>query len=260
VTPVKCAQCGAMIDPLALACPYCRFTTPAGVAAHQRAEQERHSQAQWHAQAQYQQQVVANRRLDSASTQSLVWSLVAIVLCCTPMSVVGIVMGARARTIAAQTSAPVPGKATAGLVLGILGTLWSLGFFAWAMIQSQMDEEATGERIATIEKQLGDKASQAELSHDTACDLAEVYTLRNGWAGNRGHSLKDFECVGKLTPTRDRAELEDFQFRYLGSSYRVHACFKRGAKWYVTELRNDACFGTPGGNVDDDDDDEDEDD
>jgi hypothetical protein len=254
VTPVKCAQCGAMIDPLALACPYCRFTTPAGVVAHQRAEQERQSQAQWHAHAHYQHQVVANRRLDSASTQALVWSLVGIVLCCTPMSVVGIVMGARARTIAAQTSAPVPGKATAGLVLGILGALWSLGFFGWAMIQSQMDEEATGERIAAIEKRVGAKASQAALSHDTACDLAEVYALRNGWAGNRGQSLKDFECVGKLTPTGDRAELEDLQFRHLGSSYRVHACFKRGAKWYVTELRDGACFGLSDDDDDDDDD------
>jgi uncharacterized OB-fold protein len=33
MTPHKCAQCGAMIDPLLHACPYCQFTTPTGVVA-----------------------------------------------------------------------------------------------------------------------------------------------------------------------------------------------------------------------------------
>ncbi len=244
MTPVKCAQCGALIDPLALACPYCRFTTPAGVAAHQRAQEEAQHRAQWEAQAQYSQKASTNQQLQSSSTYALVSSIAGTVLCCAPLGIVGIVFGARARSFAKQLGMAPPARATIGLVLGIVSSVMSVAGITYGIIQSQIDEESAKARAATIEKQLGAAPSAPDLDQSTACALAELHTLESGWDGRRGYSLEGFECLGKVRRNGDLAELDAFRFKP-GTDpkkrYDLRVCFKRGAVWYVTDMREGAC-------------------
>lgn len=244
MTPVKCAQCGALIDPLALSCQYCRFTTPAGVAAQQRAEADAQRRAQWEAHAHHSQQAATNRQLDSSATHALIWSIAGAVLCCLPLGVVGIVFGARARALAKRLGTAPPARATIGMVLGIVSCVLSVAMVVFAVVQSQIDEEETQKRISTIEKQLGTAPSAPTLDRTTACGLAEVYALRTGWDGRRGYSLEAFECLGKLRQDGDRAELDDFRFRIdtdQKKRFDLHVCFKRGGAWYVRDMRDGAC-------------------
>jgi len=244
VTPVKCAQCGALIDPLAHSCQYCRFTTPAGVAARQRAEADAQRRAQWEAHAQYNQQVVTHRQVESSSTHALLWSIAGTVLCCLPLGVVGVVLGVRARSLAGRLGTAPPARATIGMVLGALSCVLSVGMLVLGFVLAEIEKQEAEERIATIEKQLGARPSAPTLDRNTACGLAEIYALRNGWNGRTGPSLQGFECVGKLRHDRDRAELDDFRFR-IGSDqknrYDLHVCFKRGDAWYVREMREGGC-------------------
>jgi hypothetical protein len=72
--------------------------------------------------------------------------------------------------------------------------------------------------------------------------MAESFALKSGWDSHPGYSLQHFDCLGKVTPRSDRAQLGDFRFRWSSSGkYEVNVCFKRGAKWFVAEMRNDSC-------------------
>ena len=241
---MKCAQCGALIDPLALACPYCRFTTPAGVAAHQRAQAEAQQRAHWEAHAQHTQRAAANAQVGSSSTHALIWSIVGTALCCFPVGLVGIVFGVRARSLAKRLGVAPPARATLGLVLGIVSCVLSVAGLAYGIIQSQIDEDNASQRIAGLEKKLGTGPSARDLDPSTACALAEIHALRTGWDGRRGYSLDGFECFGKLRRSRDRAELDDFRF-HPGTDpkrrFEVKVCFKRGEAWYVSEMRDGPC-------------------
>jgi hypothetical protein len=244
VTPVKCAQCGASIDPLALACTYCRFTTPAGVLAHQRAEAEAQKRSAWDAQAEYNARQVEQRRLERSSTHALVWSIAGLLLCCFPVGVVGIVMGSRARARSNKLRTPVPARATVGFVLGIVSCITSVGFLVFALVQNQMQEGDAQKRIAAIETRIGTKASAAVIDHDTACGLAELHTLRTGWAGSRGYTFDGFECAGKLDVRANGAQLDDFRFKSSTNDtkrFELTVCLKRGAQWYVSEMRDGSC-------------------
>ena len=139
---------------------------------------------------------------------------------------------------------PPHAKATVGLVLGVLSSVTSIGFFTWAMLEAQNQQEDTEQRIAAIEKRLGDKPSSPVLDRDTACGLAEIHARRNGWAGHQGYTLEAFECVGKIERSADRAQLEDFRFKYRNDSnarYELNVCLKRGAQWYVGDMREGPC-------------------
>lgn len=245
MTPVKCAGCGALIDPLALTCQYCRLTTPAGVAAHQRAQAEAQQRAHLEAQARFAQQATAQQQMKSASTQALLCSILGTLLCCFPVGIVGIVLGVRARSLASRLGAPPPARATLALALGILSSVLSVAVLAYGFIQSGIDEENAKHRIATLEQELGAGPSRNELDRSTACGLAELHALRTGWDGRRGHSLAGFECLGKVRRSGDRAELDDFRFHPSTDTKRrfeVRVCFKRGAVWYVSEMREGACL------------------
>lgn len=244
MTPIKCAQCGALVDPLALACQYCRFTTPAGVAAHQRAQAEAEQRAHWHAHAHLTQQATTNARVQSSSNHALIWSIIGTVLCCLPLGVVGIVLAVRARSLAKRLGTPPPARATLGLALGIVSSVLSVAFVVYAIVQSEHDKEEAGKRITTIEQELGPAPSAHVLERSTACGLAEIHALRTGWDGRQGYALEGFECVGKIRLQRNRATLDDFRFR-IGNApnkrFDVNVCFKRGAVWYVSDMRVGAC-------------------
>lgn len=245
---IRCERCGATLDPMVVACPYCHLTTPAGVAAQQR-ESHVAEQARVHAQwAQQQAQAVEQRRIQGLATQSLLWSIAGIVLCCVPLGIVGIVQGLRARSASVARSLPVPGLAKVGLWLGIASCLTSIGVWTWAGVSAAKDEERANARAAEIEKAVGAKAEAETLDRTVACQLAEVHTLRNGWNGKRGYTLERFECPGKLEQAADRAELQDFRlYEQSGTDkeHRVFVCFKRGGRWFVDSLSETPCSVAP---------------
>lgn len=244
VNPTTCAQCGASIDPLALACPFCKRTTPAGVADRQRYEHAAAAQASYEAYARQQQFVAAQTMLASTSTQSLVGALMSFAVCCLPVSVFAIVQGVRARGMAAKLGVPVPSKAVAGLVLGIVASLTSTSIYVWSGITAQQDKEESEVRIAVLEKQIGPRAGSPVLERSVACGLAEIHARRTGWDGKSGPSLHTYVCDGRLERTSETSvDLEDFRFSFGSTAhpYDVHVCFVRGAKWYVKKMQEERC-------------------
>lgn len=239
---IKCEQCGAVIDPSALECAYCKAPTRRAIEHQHRLEQEAQARAQWETQRSWQQEQVLGRQLASTAKQSLIFSILGLVTCFTPLGIIAIVQGFRARGMAQRLRASVPGTSTAGLVLGMLGCVTSVAIVAFGVTQTQHDEQAASERIAELSKQLGDKPAAAELAHDTACALAEIHARETGFDGHPGSSFEKFQCDGRLRAGSDAAELEAFRFAWTASTrYEVHACFKKGQKWYVSGLQTDAC-------------------
>lgn len=243
MTPTNCTRCGAIVDPVALACPFCKTTTPAGVAAHQRAEQQRAYEAAHAAHASQQEAGAHRARVEALGTKALAASAAGLVICCAPASVVGLVLGLKARSAAASRGVPLPTRATLGIVLGALGTILTACAYVFGFIASERDRAANDARIVAIEAQLGDQPRRARLDNATACALAELHARRTGLNGKSTTSLERFECPGALTQDDARATLEDFTFAPSSSKplVRVNVCFKRGDRWFVTELSTSAC-------------------
>jgi hypothetical protein len=241
---MTCERCGAVIDPGALACPYCGAPTAAAAVARQREADEARARAQWNAAEDHRRAVAARGRIEATATQSVIWGVLGAALCCLPLGVIGVVQGVRARGLAAETKQPPPPRAMVGLVLGALSVFTSIGFVVWALVNARGEQQRADARVAELTRQIGSQASAATLDRTTACGLAEIYALKNGWSGAEGHSLHDFECVGKMVPRGDRMELDDFRFRNgTDAASDTFVCFKRGAAWLVDELRHDACHG-----------------
>ena len=242
--PQKCAQCGAMIDPLALACPYCKFTTPQGVAAHQHHQAQQQQQAQWAAHASYVHTSVANARMKSTGTQSLVFGILGIILFCTPLGIVGIVQGFRARGMSKAANAPVPGTATAGLILSFISLFTSIGFITWASYDADEKRAVNEKKASAIEARLGTKPNAIVLDRDTACGLAEAHLLRDGDGHMQGYSVTTVQCMGKLSFEDDKGELDLVRVKGTTSSenYDSHVCFRRGGKWFVERVQSTSCF------------------
>jgi len=238
----KCEHCGAAIPPDAFDCPYCKAPTRRAAEHRARQDHEASARAQWEAHQRYAQQQVLGRQLESTAKQSLIWAIVSLVSCCTPLAVIGVVQGFRARGMAARLGATVPGVGTIGLVLSLLSCVSSVVLVTVAIVQSHYDQEAAGERTAQLKKQIRGKASAAQMDHTTACALAEIYARETGFDGHPGYSLDQFQCIGKLSNAPEDAELATFRFRWSSTAYDVNACFKKGATdWYVTELRKGSC-------------------
>lgn len=240
---IKCEHCGAAIDPGAYECPYCKVPTRRAAEHRAQQEQQARAHAQWQAQQEFAQQQLLHNHLAATAKQSLIWSIVGIVSCCTPIAIIGVVQGSRARSMATRLRAPIPASATIGLVLSLVGCVSSISLLTVALVQSHSEAEAGKQRGAQLKKKLGEGASATRLDHPSACVIAELYALESGFDGHPGYALDRFECVGKLTNAPEAAQLETFRFRWSSTSYDVNACFKKGARWYVTELRKDRCPG-----------------
>jgi len=238
---MSCENCGATIDPSILACPFCQASTPAAAVARRRREQEAEARAQAAAATQQQIAAAARARLESTATQALGWSIAGLVVCCLPLAIIGIVQGLRARAMATAAQAPLPGKATVGLGLGVLATVTSIGIVTSILIDNDRKQRSADARVAVLEQKIGAQASAPTLDHDTACALAEIHARRSGHDGHLGHALEHFECIGKLEVDQDRAELKDLRFRWSSTTYDASVCFKYGARWYVGELRSGPC-------------------
>lgn len=239
---VRCKGCGATVDPLALECAFCRTTTEAGVAAKAHEQHLAYAQAHWQAHAQHQANQAAQARLLTAANHALLWAILGMGLCCFPIGVVGVVMGLRSRMIASSIKAPVPARATVGLVLGIVSIVASVGFWSWTIVSTEISEKKAKERIAWIERDLGDRAEANVLEHDVACSIAELYVLEHGYDDVRKYSVEKVECFGKLTQlSPEQMELQDFRFSSSSKKVEVSVCFKRGARWYVSDVKPGSC-------------------
>lgn len=240
--PQKCAQCGAMIDPLAHACPYCRFTTPLGVSAHQQQQAQAQHQAQWAAHANYVHSSVATARTKSTSTQALIFGILGIILFCTPLGIVGIIQGFRARGMAGEAKIPVPGTATAGLVLSIISLVTSIGGIILMNRDMEEDKAVAEQKAVAIEKRIGNKTSAVVLDRDTACGLAEIHVWREGDGRIANFNAKSVQCMGKMKFEGDRAELDLLRVKSGTEQNDSHVCFKRGDKWYVERFSTTSCL------------------
>jgi hypothetical protein len=237
----KCEQCGATIDPMAMACPYCHLTTPAGVVASQRGQADAQAHAQWAAAVEFQKRQATQMQIMSAANQAILFSIGGMVLCCTPLGIVGVVQSMRARSMATAQKLEIPGRATIGLVLAICSCVLSVGLIIAAAINSSHDTDRANARIAELDKLIGTKSANATLDRAVACELAEQTALRDGWDGHQGGALEKIDCPGALTQNANTAQLEDFGFNWSTTRYKTFACFKHGAKWYVEELSDASC-------------------
>lgn len=242
---VKCHHCGAVIDPDVVTCPFCKVTTAAGIAARRREEHDHKNRAAWDAHASAQEKAAWQLRVANVARQSLFFSLAGFVLCCLPGGIAGVVQGLRARAIARKHNLTVPASATIGLVLGLVSLATSVSAFVYVSIEAEKDRARASARVAELELQIQPRAADAELTHETACALAEKYLLERGHDGKGGSNFRDIECPGRVhSPSPDRAQLDDFRFAQSKNLYELSVCLKRGNVWFVTELRKGPCGGT----------------
>ena len=238
---MTCERCGAAIDPSLLACPYCKLTTPAGIRARERDEHAARVHAEWQRGAELEAGRAAKAVIERTATHALGWSIAGLALCCLPLGAIGVFQGVRARSLATAQRTPMPVRATVGMWLGIVGSITSILVITWASVSSSRDQSRANARIAELEAETRSKAEAPTLDRNVACALAEGHALKTGYSGTSGYLLHGFACVGKLSTRRDTAAIEDFSFHSSGSSFKVNVCFKRGATWYVGEMRADAC-------------------
>lgn len=238
---MTCEHCGARLDPNALACSFCKAPTPLATQVRARQEEEARVRAAWQAQSESQRSSALQKQMESLGTHALVWSIVGVFLCCLPVSAIGVVQGMRARGLATQLRLPLPGRATTGIILGILGSLTSVALLTVGFIGSAQDQKAADARIAQLETSIGPRAKASTLEHDVACALAEIHARKSGFETQRGSSLDHFECVGRLSGGASEAQLENFRFTKSTTKFDVNVCFKRGAQWFVQDVQRDAC-------------------
>ncbi len=239
---MPCDRCGAVLDPGALACPYCGAPTAAAAVHRQREAYDAAARAHWIATEEYRKAAAARARVESLATQAIVWGTIGAALSCLPLGIIGFVQGNRARALAVANKLPPPGRATTGLFFGVFSLLSSVGLVVWAGVAGSAQHKQADARIAELTREIGAHAAEATLEHATACELAEAYSLRSGFGGDNGYDLQDFQCEGVLAPRGARVELPHFRFRnHLDTESDTSVCFARGSEWFVDEVRKGEC-------------------
>jgi hypothetical protein len=238
---VSCGRCGAVLGPDALECPYCKTVTARGLAERERLEREQ--RAHWLA---LQQQSAASEQArrgeagDAASRAARaawIWSGAGFLLCCSPLALVGIFFGLRARGIAKAHGLVVPAGAVLGMILGVIQVVLFGALMIWAVIENIRVDQ----RVAELDQQLAGPAAEPVLAQRTACGLAERYLLSNGYESVSNTSIADIRCDGALRVDGTSAELHDLDFRANDHRVRASACLRRGARWSVDRIAPNGC-------------------
>lgn len=241
---MECASCGAGLGQTDARCQYCGAATPYGAYL----EQHQHLRAAELEALRVQQQQVHQQRLqteakvslDRTARHSLYWSFAGLALCCALVpSVVGIVMGFRARKMASKYHLVLPVQATAGLVVGWLGLLLGVSLLVFAAL----DAQARAERIRAIDRELGERAAGPDLSHAVACLLAEKRLLQGGFRDDK--TFDAFECDGRLEQQGSDATLHDIRIDHDNQLISLKACLTRGQRWSVSSFRRSAACHQP---------------
>jgi len=242
---VTCNRCGAELPLDAWECPYCRTLTVYG---HQRREAEA-AAARAHADAvlardhafALSQREEAQRSLARSSQHAMLWSLGSLVLCCSPLALVGLVLGFRSRALARRTGLVIPTTATLGIVIGFL----QLALFGAALAFGLYADMQVKERVEQLNRELGQKPEQLVLTQGTACALAERHLLTEGFGKVSAISIEDFRCDGALEQASGGgAELKTLEFKAGSDKVRASACFSRGARWSVDSIQERGCSET----------------
>jgi hypothetical protein len=182
----------------------------------------------------------AKASLARTAKHSFFWSLGGLLACCLFIpSTVGVVLSLRARKMASKYRLVLPLHATLGLALGSIGILAGAGLVTIAVV----GEMRRSERVEAITKLLGDTAEQSELTHASACLLAELRLLRGGFRDN--DNVDGFECDGQLKRTEHSAELLGIRFEQSSEPFVATACLERGQRWAVVGFRLKARCSDP---------------
>ncbi|HEX7664704.1 MAG TPA: hypothetical protein VF407_09340, partial [Polyangiaceae bacterium] len=178
---MNCQRCGSVLDPTARTCPFCGLTTPHGAVASQMDEAAAQMNAQRRAFVDDQQRRIAIARNESSATTAMWVSLISVVLCCSPMGIVGAALGFKARSEANKLGAPPSSKTMIAIAIGLVGAIATACLLTFAWVSSTQEEEAADKRAAEIDKKIAPKLTAPTIDHDTACQLAESYLIHNGW-------------------------------------------------------------------------------
>lgn len=187
---------------------------------------------------------VGKSRLDSLSVQAMWLSILGVLVCCWPVSGLGLVQAIRARGMAKTQGVTPPNGANLGFSIGIVGAVLSIVMWTVAIVGGLRDEDAAKARIGQLEEKAKAGVEAGALSHDVACALAEAHVLKTGFDGHSGPTLSDFECLGKVDGDAERAALSAFRFKYSSTKYETNVCFQRGVRWFVHEASKEPCAAT----------------
>ncbi|HEY4157604.1 MAG TPA: hypothetical protein VGM29_05885, partial [Polyangiaceae bacterium] len=187
-------------------------------------------------------QAAAGQARSARST--LTWGVLSALCVCSPIAaVIAFVSYSRSKEAARQAGVALPGSARAGFWLSLLGVVWFVGFWGYVIWSVQQD----GERVEARKLELSQKLNKSDanrLDHESACELAELYLLTNGYDGNtQVAQFKDFECAGALKTEPSLAALEDLKFRTSSSGglQTVAVCLKHGDRWFVDRVTHRTC-------------------
>ena len=240
-----CEKCGANVAPQAIKCPYCNTDTPFG--QFQAAEQERYRAAAQFEQARYAQASAAQAHwqaqaeVQKSADQAFVWAIVGVVVCCIPIfAILAIVFGFRARSLALAKNLPVPGKATAAIVLGFV----SFFLLGGGWLFSRQIEAEKKEHQATLVKEIGKHAGDASLAPNIACKLGELYLIDTALHGSK-ITDGNVDCdAAKFDSDAEKATLTGVRVRFTDSGQveEANVCLERGQKWFVhAVVQNETC-------------------
>jgi hypothetical protein len=182
--------------------------------------------------------VSGTSKLDDLSLKAFGASMLGVLCCFAPIfQIVSLVLYFRAKALSRDLALELPLKAKIAFVIDIVSFVGGIVFVVWAVISDNRAQDRAAARIQALEAQTSAAAELPSLDSPTACALAELHALRNGYNGEKGYNLGDFQCVGKVAVAEERASLGAFSFKNDNSErFQVTACFTRGTKWYVKEL------------------------
>jgi hypothetical protein len=226
-------------------CAYCG-TVSAGARAGLAVETARraHEQATLNAQV-----AVLKAKLqgttEQAASRALMWGLLSFVFFCLPIPhVLSFLAFKRSQASAREAGAPVPTRATAGLLCSVLMGISCVVFWIWIVIGVRADNARLDARKNELSKQIAAHTQGATLDQAFACALAEQYVLSNGYDGSTNTAqFRILECAGAVTVKNGRGEMPDFKLRLSSNGDQKNAtiCFKLGARWFVQEARATGC-------------------
>lgn len=240
-----CERCGAGLPPNVDQCGYCGTVSGAARAALA-AEAARRAHEQ---QAMNAQVALLKAKLqgttEQAASRALMWGLLSFVFFCLPIfNVLSFLSFKRALTSAREAGAPLPTRATVGLLCSLFTGILFVALWTWAVVDIRADNARVEARKAELSKQIAAHPDGPTLDHPFACALAELYVLSNGYDGstNTGQ-FRDVDCAGAINVRNDRAEMPDFKFRTSSNETQKTAtiCFKLGARWFVQDARATGC-------------------
>jgi hypothetical protein len=240
-----CERCGAGLPPNTDLCAYCG--TVSGTARAALAAEAAHRAQQ---QASLNAQIAVLKvklqgTTEQAASRALMWGLLSFVFFCLPIvNVLSFLAYQRAVASAREAGAPVPTRATVGLLCAAFTGVLCVVCWVWMVTSIRADNARVEARKSELSKQIAAHPDGPTLDRPFACALAELYVLTNGYdrSTNVGQ-FRDVDCAGAVTVFNGRAEMPDFKFRVSSNDSQKSAtiCFKLGARWFVQEARATSC-------------------